>query len=348
MALGWNFFQDEDRHMGLQILAGFPTGGKECCSEYMFSPVIGNGGHFELGAGVTASSRLWTSNDEQRSLWVYVDANAAHLFKRRLLRTFELTDKVNSRYMLVQEMTSPAESLFYGEENNGTVSPFQYTGNLLPLANITTCCADVSVAVQGEFTAKFTYNSGRWSFDLGYNLWGRTGETICACCKIQSNKYALKGDAFVYGFINDDGTPVGLAATENGADIHAGKNTPIGTEWDTTQIANPSIDNAMPAWSNEPANIELMTSTDYTAQTKTSSTPIFLSCQDLDTRKTPSALSHKIFAHLGYAWTDDADDDRWTPFLGIGGEAEFSGRVSGVYTALSQWGFWLKGGLAFE
>jgi len=351
MALGWNFFQAEDRHMGLHILAGFPTAGKHCC-EYVFSPVIGNGGHFELGAGVTASSRLWMSDDEERSLWVYVDANAAHLFKRRLLRTFDLigkkdVDRSNSRYMLVQEMTSLAENLYTEVDGSYPASTFQYSGKLLPLANITTCCADISIAVQGEFTAKFTYNTGRWSFDLGYNLWGRTGETICACCKIPSNKYALKGDAFIVGFGPGDDTS-GLAATESDATIYAGTNTPYGTDYVENHKANPSIDpTAALAWYNDGVD-RLGTDSTRATQTRSSTTPIFLSCNDLDTRKTPAALSHKIFAHLGYAWNNDAPDDRWTPFLGIGGEAEFSGRVSGVYTALSQWGFWLKGGLAFE
>lgn len=55
----------------------------------------------------------------------------------------------------------------------------------------------------------------------------------------------------------------------------------------------------------------------------------------------PEALSHKFFVHAGYAW-EDCD---YTPFLGFGGEAEFSGNRN---SALDQWGIWIKGGFAFS
>jgi len=344
-ALGWNFLQDETYHLGLQILAGFPTGGKRCC-DYLFSPVIGNGGHFELGGGLTSSARLWTSDDEESSAWVYLDGNIAHLFKRKLFRTFELKNKKNSRYMLVQEMTTPAESLYYGDEY--TASEYQYNGNLMPLANITTCCTDISVALQGEATLKFSWYNGNWSFDLGYNIWGRTGEKVCGACSITENKYALKGDAFVIGFSREDDSAIGLAATESGADIHAGTNTPVNTVWAEAQIANPSIDNAAAAYADAAGAFPIDKDLTTTDQTNTSSTPVFLSSCDLDTCKTPSALSHKVFAHIGYAWKDDMDETEWTPFLGLGGEAEFAGKTCGNYSSLSQWGVWLKGGLAFD
>ncbi len=55
----------------------------------------------------------------------------------------------------------------------------------------------------------------------------------------------------------------------------------------------------------------------------------------------PEAVSHKFFAHVSYAW-EDCD---YTPFLGLGGEVEFSGKGN---FALDQWGIWIKGGFAFS
>jgi len=340
LALGWNVIQEEDAHLGVMIRAAFPTGGKRCC-DYLFAPVVGNGGHYELGGGITSSARLWTSDDEEKSFWFYLDANVMHLFKRKLWRTFELIDKPNSRYMLVMQMKSDVENLYGGTlgETPYTAPNYQYAGNFVPLANISTCCTDVSIDVMGELAAKLTWNNNNWSFDLGYNVWGRTGEKVCKADCIEENKYALKGDAFIYGRV---GLQSPLSATEHKADIHSGTNIPTGVLYtDSRFLNNDGIDNPITAWSNSTGGV--------LGQSKTSLQPKLLSSQDLETCPTPSALSHKVFAHVSYAWKDDVqDEDGWIPYLGFGGEAEFSAKISGNYSALSQWGVWVKGGYAFS
>jgi len=355
--LGGNFLHEEDYHMGLSIRAGFPAGNKRCCT-YIFEPIVGNGGFFELGGSLTASARLWEADDAESSFWMYLDANVAHLFKKKLQRVFELDGKPNSRYMLVQELGSTVENLYVGETGGAaTESTYQYQGKLMPLANLTQCCVDTSIGVMGEVALKFTYNWNNWSFDLGYNLWGRTGEKVCTGCSIPDKKYALKGDAWLYGWNNaapNDTTEVsGLAATESKADIHAGTNTPIGTDYAPTHRNNPSIDTPALAWYAAAADEELLITegvgTPATNQVKSSTTPEFLKSSMLKTGKTPSAISHKIFAHFSYAWKDDVEEeDEWIPFLGIGGEVEWAGKTDGLYATLSQWGIWLKGGLSFD
>lgn len=65
-------------------------------------------------------------------------------------------------------------------------------------------------------------------------------------------------------------------------------------------------------------------------------------CQlSVDSAAHPRAISHKFFAHASYAW-ENCD---YTPFLGFGGEVEFSGDKN---FALDQWGIWIKGGFAFS
>jgi len=347
LALGWNVIQEEDAHLGVMIRAAFPTGGKRCC-DYLFAPVVGNGGHYELGGGLTSSARLWTSDDEEKSFWFYLDANIMHLFKRKLWRTFELTDKPNSRYMLVMEMKSDVENLYAGPATTTNPAPnYQYAGTLQPLANISTCCTDVSINVMGEAAAKLTWNHRNWSVDLGYNVWGRTGEKICKECCIDENKYALKGDARIYGKRESDDAIIGLSATESKADIHSGTNIPTNTIYNSTSFGkNIGIDNAALAWGDSGGTDPLEIRTN---QTNTSLQPKLLSSQDLETCPTPSALSHKVFAHVSYAWKDDVqDEDGWTPYLGLGGEAEFSAKTDGNYSALSQWGVWVKAGYAYS
>ena len=149
--------------------------------------------------------------------------------------------------------------------------------------------------------------------------------------------------------------PYALAATESKADINSGTNTPSGTAFALTHRQNPSIDLPQIAYAsiNNAVNTVLLTYTQpleialIASSTRTSIQPKFIQPEDLDTSKTPSAVSHKIFLHFGYAWDED-EDVCWAPFLGLGGEVEFSGNNCGTYSALSQWGIWLKGGVSWS
>jgi hypothetical protein len=68
--------------------------------------------------------------------------------------------------------------------------------------------------------------------------------------------------------------------------------------------------------------------------------PLTIADLDVAGAAAPSALSYKVFAHLAYTW-EDCD---YMPFLGVGGEAEFSGRNN---AAFNQWAVWVKGGFSF-
>ncbi len=72
-------------------------------------------------------------------------------------------------------------------------------------------------------------------------------------------------------------------------------------------------------------------------------TNVYISTDSLsiDSAINPTAMSHKVFAHVSYVW-DNCD---YSPFVGIGGETEFSGKKN---FALNQWAVWIKGGFAFS
>ncbi len=366
VALGWNFLQDEDYHFGLMIRGAFPTGNRPT-SEYLFEPISGNGRHWELGGGLTSHAVLWRSEcDEDTIFSVYVDANLTHLFKDKQTRSFDFKDKPLSRYMLIESMGLPVANLLAGAlyTTPPTAPSAQYQEELFHAINKTTACTDVSIDFQGDLAIKFAYITGNWDFDLGYNLWGRTGEKFGgACCDdsfVPAKTYALKGDAFIYGFGASDATvaanrslAVPLSATESKADIYSGTNTPQGTAYAATQLRNPSIDNATFAFLNPSAAaadaLQLFSGAVNPRQAandqRTSLQPVFV--DELATCKGPSALSNKVFANIGYVWKDK-DECEWIPFIGIGGEAEFGAKTSGNYSAISQWGVWVKGGLAFN
>jgi len=347
--LGWNFLLDEHYHVGVGLLARAPTGNAPE-GVYLFEPISGNGKHWELGMHFTSHAALWACEDEQRSLGFYLDANITHLFGAKQTRTFDLKCKPLSRYMLAEKFMPNPIDLAGGPDTTfpvGAVVPsVQFANEVSPIANLTTQEVKVSIGVQGDVAAQFTYVNGGWNFDLGYNFWGRSCEqiscqtacsttsTLCSPCvcppscttnacanvAFAPNTWGIKGDAYVYGFANLDAglTPVPLSATESAATINAGTNIPGGF----TIATNPNggIDNPQLAWDGT-----LITDTDldadplFTTQTNTSINPILIACSDFNAVGN-RGISNKIYTHLSYNWSEC---DKWNPYLGVGAFGEF-------------------------
>jgi len=89
----------------------------------------------------------------------------------------------------------------------------------------------------------------------------------------------------------------------------------------------------------------------------TSIQPCLVSFKDINLCKSPSAITHKLFGHAGYAWKDKYCD--LIPFFGFGWEVELDTNKSCCDThcygcthkkraGVSQWGIWIKGGFHFE
>lgn len=343
-AFGWNFCQDTDYHLGIEIRAAAPTGTRPC-GEYLFEPIVGNGHHWELGGGVTGHICLWQNDEETAHFGFYVDANVTHMFKARQRRFFDLVNNGgNSRYMLAERLGTPVVNLFsnplIGDVAGSTAPVAQFKDVLTPVANLTCCDVDVSIGVQGDVTAMFNYTCGGFEWDLGYNFWGRSCDKIqldCDCpCTLESQArtWALKGDVNVYGYadaLNTVGVPafpnnaVALSATNSLSTIHSGSNEPIGTECSLIPgRRNVNADNSQFARltagaTGEADSIEI--STYNGTQTRTSNPPRFITIDDVDLCGARTrGISNKIFTHLSYTWQDT---ECWTPYLGIGGKAEF-------------------------
>lgn len=402
-ALGWNFWTGDCYHVGLNIRGAAPTGNspRGC---WLFEPIVGNGHHWELGAGLTAHWCWWTNQDEDSDFSTYFDANITSLFGTRQERTFDLCGKPLSRYMLALKYTKNVNNLLAVTGTGNAAPSAQFANEFIPLANLTTIPVDVSVPLHIDAALKFSYTHCNWQFDLGYDFWYRSCEKICnrfECCKsgFAEDTYGLKGDAFVYGFAgvqNTNGTltayqpGIALSASEHHATIFGGTND-FSTNPDAWS-ANNGIDLPYLALSsNFPVgnDYQLYTHTIGTfadpAQTIALATPVNTSytqpiyiaeCDfNTDGAKT-SGLSNKLFAHIGYIWNDCPC---WTPYLGVGGEAEFglgdkacscsscnrtnnstncsqshNGCNSGSNSSccktcsLSQWGVWIKGGISFN
>lgn len=385
--IGWNFLQDENYHFGVGLRMAAPTGSR-VDGEYLFEPLAGNGRHWELGAQVTTHVMLWRSNDEANSLGFYCDANVTHLFNAQQTRTFDLKDKPLSRYMLAEKLGSPIAGLA-GGINSGTALPTaQFQKEFTPVANITTADILVNADIQGDIAAQLTYVHGRFAFDLGYNFWARSCEKFEPLCPgtcppgliIFENTWALKGDAYVVGYVDGTTTPVALSATQSEATINSGTNFPAkGIGDSSTALAdgrvNPNIDNPQNAFNGLNSNDPLVATPGGMDATRTSIQPIFIS-QAAVNELGVKGLSNKVYAHFSYQWIDNEDT---VPYIGIGGFAEFGSPFGSCATcsqdelaaqcantsanqscnnascgnactkaSISQWGVWLKCGLSFS
>ncbi len=401
MELGYDFLQSDDYHLGLSVQVAAPAGSRRM-AEFAFDAVIGNGNHWEVGAGLSAHYVLWRGQEEDRSAGFYLDVNITHINNAKEERTFDLKGRPNSRYMLAQKMGNPVNFLRAGattaSAGNTTIPVAQFKGVFTPVANLTSLDVNVRATIQADVAAMFNYTTNNWGFDIGYNFWGKSCEKISlpclptsdccpSLCTIDPNTWALKGDAAVFGFMSQDsGTgsarleqfdPVALSATQCGADIHKGTNADADVT-DCTgvdRLQNCGVDNAQFAYgrglaidSDDQFLVHSNNTTIESDAIKTSLDPKFINCCDINFQRT-KGLSHKVFFNVNRTW----ELDKWTPYFGVGGSAEFANRstdccdttfdcnstcentscnvdcsASCLSCAVSQWEIWLKGGVNFN
>ncbi|KIX85655.1 hypothetical protein KG892_01345 [Vermiphilus pyriformis] len=184
-AFGWNFYNRDWAHMGLEVRASFPTGTRPT-SNYLFEPIVGNGKHFELGIGFTSHALVW-ERDCYQSVSVYTDINVMHLFASRQRRSFDFIPlicpdfsnayRTASRYILLKEF-----------DEQGI-----YTGRSFPAINRTTLESKVWADVQMDLAIMIAFTSNSFGLDLGYGAWIRSREKIKLLEGLPERRYALKG-----------------------------------------------------------------------------------------------------------------------------------------------------------
>lgn len=358
---GYYFVRNDYFHLALQALVTGPVGNRPQ-GEFVFEPTIGNGHHWEFGGSLLGHGILWQSEAQTNQIIFTGDISLTHLFGARQKRFFDLAGKPFSRYMLIERLGTPITNNLKG---SGTTPSAQFINEFLPVANLTRLNIDSSITLQAEITALFTFVCDHFSWDVGYNFWGITCENLklWGINPFDNNKkWALKGDAMVFGF--DRGAlgagplvgAVALSATENDATINMGTNLIDNTV--AQALLNPNIDapkNASGDASGGTANNPLSAQPDANNITiKTSINPVFISPLDINVcERRAHGRSHKLFTHFSYTWIER---EQWVPYIGLGGEVEFNQGSSTpcstdcnecIAIALSQWGVWLKGGMTF-
>jgi len=308
--LGYNFLNCDCARLGVNLQCAFPTGDKKDPA-YLFSPMVGNNNHWELGAGFGGHWRMWESEEGDRSWWLIFDANVTHLFKNRQCRTFDLDCKPNSAYMLAAKFgDNPVVTPNLGAGDSLTDAQIGYRSasnaepiaqNLVstpapnkkfayeysPVANLTTMNVDVSIAAQADIVVMLNYRHRDFTWDFGYNFWGRScekidcpnsrcnGGTLCDTANI--NTWALKGDARMFGFqgISSGDQPadvpavtaIPLSATQSSATIYHGTNQllpeqlvenndmTVAANKATGKDINPNVDSAEYAFIASPTDV---------------------------------------------------------------------------------------------
>ncbi|HSW73593.1 MAG TPA: hypothetical protein VLG71_00390 [Candidatus Limnocylindria bacterium] len=341
---GWNFVNAWDHHFGFNLRTAIPTGNKSH-ARYFFEPIVGNGGRWELGFGLTGHTVMYESFSGADACALYGDMNVTHLFSSWQKRSFDFRkNRTLSRYMLIQDLGTPiVQGLQVGDQ---TVAQ-QYHGVLMPAINQTTLEASFGIALQVDLVIKFAYMHHGFSFDVGYNLWGRTAESFHCRERFPDNAYAVKGDAQVYGFHEVSGRFVALNATESEATIHAGQ------KGGNVEFANSNVDNSVDQATKDPLyatfelddTSELVTTIGGSNFIRGSQPSILLTDKDIDnlSAAASAALSNSFFVHINHTW------QRATalPFVGVGTEVSLDGGSKRRHGALSECAVWVKGGVAY-
>lgn len=219
LIVGQNFWDCRDSHVGLFLQVVVPTGNKNDAT-YVFSPVIGNGSHWEAGAGLSAHTMLWDGCGDQ-SLSVYFEGNATHMFKNHQTRSFDFKNNGPlSRYLLLKEI-----GVLPTTANPSQTPPIPATaattngfnGTLINAINVNTRNVTVSVAIKGDASIKFAYRNCNLGVDLGYNIYGQTHENVSilngppsSVSKFNPNTaFVIQGGQPTQGFVACTGETLG-------------------------------------------------------------------------------------------------------------------------------------------
>ena len=333
LILGYDFWQCDTYHLGCYGQLVAPTGNKPS-ARHIFEPVLGNGHHWELGLGISGHLVLW-ERDTDHSLAIYVEGNATHLFKNTQHRSFDFCKNgLLSRYMLLKELDDT----------------LAYTGKLINGIDFATRQVEVSIAVKGDISAKLSYRSPCLIFDLGYNFYGQTRESL-SCVSRDPRIVGIKGTEGVCGLeYQVQGTQPPLTFGPLVAQIPLNS-----TQSDATIRRGALTDNAQSPAAQSPQDIVVSAFSRQTGSIEgrdvipafVSNPPVVLSSDDLHLRSgaMPSMVTQKVFGYIGYNF---AECDTWyNPYVGIGGELEVDGLSCSERSSLNQWGIWIKGGLEF-
>jgi len=267
MTAGYRFISNEDNSFSVAVRAAAPTGGS-ATGVYALEPIFGRGGNWGLGGYLDGHVRVWQGNNENSIVLKFM-ANAMHLFNADTVRSFDLeANGFGSKYLLVANYNGLA-----------------YQGSIQNLINQSTLDCTSSFGVEGDAVISFSYIARGWSWDLGYEFWGRSAETLEITTDFTADTYVVLGRQQVSTTGGTDTNLCEPTATISASSAAINSTTPLGTV--VTVDASSFISTA----------------------------DLYLAGAQQDT-----ALTSKVFTKVTYEWIDS----NYRPHLGVMGEFEIS------------------------
>lgn len=315
--LGYDLLRRESGHFGLALRAVAPTG-TEPNAVYLFEPISGANGCWEIGGGITGSYELYNNNDNHR-LNFFIDGNVTHLGAHAQKRTLGLQNiraggtgttvaganyaSVGSSWILLKQMTSAGV----------------YNGVLKSASDLTSLVVKIGNAAMADLSLSLKYYWGNYAVAAGYNFFGRTKEEASAreasaFANATTNVYVIKDTS--------TGTPSGNASLLTGTDTTAATKA-------TSDITRSGATVGNVSGGGESAVLaQALTDADIAV------------CPTLQ----PTTLSNKVFGSVEYNWSDN----EWEPYVLLGGTYEIGCTNNGIKnSSVDAWGVLAKGGIAF-
>lgn len=307
LAIGYNFFTNQSGHVGIAARLSIPTG-NTAEGVYVLEPIFGRNGHWGIGGELISHWKFWQSkNSDTKFAQFFFDGIILHLCKSQQVRSFDLkANGAGSKYLLLAK---------YIGNTAHTASEFQ--NQILNAVNITTIGVESTFNIEGNFALGFNMHWNNWSFEIGYEGWGRSCEqlTLCATCPstINFNEYAVLGRQTPYA---TSGTPLtALTLCEPLANIGESENH-VNTFTPTAEIKDASLSaNRIP---QDPAT-----------------------ALNIDGQRASQIYTSKPYAEFRYTWSEN----EYAPYLAIMGGAEIPNTHKNE--AAKMWNLGFNGGIAF-
>lgn len=177
LALGYKFFNKEKYFGSIAIGLTIPTG-NEADGVHMFTPIVGNGKHFGLGADLNIGGRIW--GDIDHNFKAIARMKYRYLFENSERRTLGIKGYNWGQYLLLVQAGVAAAT----------------ATSLIPAANVTTLNVDVTPGSQFDGILGITYNNGGFNLDLGYNAYIRENEHVHLKDAFEAGSYAVANRSY--------------------------------------------------------------------------------------------------------------------------------------------------------
>jgi hypothetical protein len=209
LRLGTDYVKEPTHHLATFMGVIIPTGNKPD-GEFIFEPVVGNGGHLGLYFGASAGFRIWAESD--KSIYWRLDTSGSVLAENTQNRSFDLKGKPWSRYMWV----------YLNNTTTGTNAGI----------NKFTEVMKVNPGASRDLNTAFVFDACNFKAEVGYHFFSKQAEEVkLASC--WNNSVAIA--AITEPSTGSDNQYISSGKSRNNASINKYARVPNDTTADGTE-----------------------------------------------------------------------------------------------------------------